>query len=202
MANAVSDSQGLPVDVRTLRTLLKLDEADRKRLGAALQECNNAVQQAVERMIDVIEDPKSTPEQRSHAASAIRAALDPEAGEVLEPMDSQQAAFAERLRGLLNTKAITQAELASRVGCSQPAISQLLNRISRPQRQTIIKLAQALRVHPRELWPDLEVAELLDAAAAVQDDGMMSEHEADAFRRALERPVPATPAAPLPRRKR
>jgi transcriptional regulator with XRE-family HTH domain len=80
-------------------------------------------------------------------------------------MDTQEAAFATRVRGLMEAKRISQQELAERVGCSQPAISQMLNRTCRPQKKTILKIAEALNVDARELWPDIEVAEMLDAVA-------------------------------------
>jgi transcriptional regulator with XRE-family HTH domain len=121
---------------------------------------------------------------------------------IFERMDSQEAAFANKLRDLLKNKGLTQGDLASRVGCSQPAISQMLTRKCRPQRQTILKLAAALDVHPRELWPDLEVTDILDTVAAVQQTQEMSEAEAEAFRRAMEAPAADTPAKSLPRRKR
>jgi transcriptional regulator with XRE-family HTH domain len=225
MPNAISESHELPVDLRTLRVLLKLSDMDRKSLAAALMECTEEVQREVVRMIDIIEDSKSTDEQRRRASSTIRdalhlqagqafhgmslakfaadaAALNPELGMAFERMNSQEAAFAERLRSLLESKGITQTELASRVGCSQPAISQMLNRACRPQRQTIFKLAAALGVHPRELWPDLEVTEILDTVAAAQQDDAMSEEEAAVLRCALERTPVDTPTKGLPKRKR
>ena len=97
--------------------------------------------------------------------------------------DCRQAAFADRLRELMTTKCVTQQELSNRIGCSQPAISQMLNRKCRPQKNTIFKLAEALQVQPRELWPDLEVADMLDAVAGFQkEDRVMTEAEAKALR--------------------
>ena len=97
---------------------------------------------------------------------------------------------------------MTQHELAERVGCSQPAISQMLNRKSQPQKKTILKLAEALQVQPQELWPDLEVAEMLDAVASFQqEDHVMTEVEAKALRDASERNAPKIPVRSLPRRR-
>ncbi len=58
----------------------------------------------------------------------------------------------------------------------------MLNRTCRPQKKTIVKLAEALNVQPSDLWPDIEVAEMLDAVASFQqDDYVMMEAEARAL---------------------
>jgi lambda repressor-like predicted transcriptional regulator len=72
---------------------------------------------------------------------------------VLEEMDQEEATFAARLAAFLKERSITQEELAARIGVGQPAISNLLNRQCRPQRRTVLRLAEALGVAPRELWP-------------------------------------------------
>ncbi len=87
--------------------------------------------------------------------------------------------------------------------CSQPAISQMLNRNCRPQKKTILRLAQALDVLPQELWPDLEVADLLDAVASFQqDDYVMTEAEAESLRKPERRNAPKVPVGSLPARRR
>jgi transcriptional regulator with XRE-family HTH domain len=117
---------------------------------------------------------------RSEAGAAQRYPL--LASEV-EQMDSQEALFADRLRQIMKDKNITQQELAARIDCSQPAISQMLNRKCRPQRKTLDKIASALRVDVRELWPDLEMVAYMDEIAATESDGyVMSEAEADGLR--------------------
>ena len=69
--------------------------------------------------------------------------------------------------------------------------------------RTILKLADALQVPPRELWPDIEVAEMLDATAAFAEDGrIMTEAEAEALRAASKRNAPKIPAQSLPIRRR
>lgn len=190
-----------------------------KKPGVSLRQ----IRQTVERMLDVIENPDSTPHDRKRAGSTIRdllaardageyglslteyeiseAANDVSADRRARQFDSQEAEFAEKLRELMKAQAVTQVELASRVGCSQPAISQMLKRQCRPQKATILKLASALGVDARELWPDLDVTNILDTIAAVQQDETMSDAEADIVRRALRRPTD-TSAAPLPKRKR
>jgi transcriptional regulator with XRE-family HTH domain len=181
--------------------------------------------ETVLRMLSVIEDPDSTTQETRRACSTIRAAIEvqddpnrygvnlgecelsamvanPSVDRLAEELDSQEAAFAEKLRQFMKARGVTQRELASRIGCTQPAISQMLKRECRPQKKTILGLATALNVDPRDLWPDLDVTDILDTVAAVQQEQTMLETEAEVFRRALERPAPETPAAPLPKRKR
>ena len=117
-------------------------------------------------------------------------------------LDTQEAKFADRLKELMKARAITQSQLASRIGCSQPAISQMLNRQCRPQRSTILNLAAALDVEPHELWPNLDVTDILDTVAAVQEDSEMSATEADAIRRTLDKLPAKSPARALPSRKK
>jgi transcriptional regulator with XRE-family HTH domain len=117
-------------------------------------------------------------------------------------LDTQEAKFADRLKELMKAKAITQLQLATRVGCSQPAISQMLNRQCRPQRSTILNLAAALDVEAHELWPNLDVTDVLDTVAAVQEESEMSAGEADAIRRTLEMPPAKALARNLPSRKK
>ncbi|MFN0056639.1 MAG: helix-turn-helix domain-containing protein [Planctomycetales bacterium] len=183
------------------------------------------LRETVLRMLEVVEGADSTPEEKQRACNTIRDAIelqvDPNrygmsvaecelnaaarhatVDRLVADLDSQEAVFAEKLRQLMKAKLMTQAELASRVGCTQPAISQMLKRECRPQKRTILALASALGVDPRDLWPELEVAEMLDTIAAVQDDQDLSEAEAAAIGQALKRPVAEAPAAPLPKRKR
>jgi len=117
-------------------------------------------------------------------------------------LESQEEKFAEKLKELMKARAITQTELASRVGCSQPAISQMLKRQCRPQRITILNLAAALDVEPKTLWPNLNVTDILDTVAAVQEDGEMGAAESDAMRRTLDNPPVKAPARRLPSRKK
>lgn len=183
------------------------------------------IRQTVLRMLTVIENANSTAEEKQRACSTIRDAFElhgdpnrygvtlaeyeanaaanhPSVDRLAGELDSQEAAFAEKLRELMKARAMTQSELASRIGCTQPAISQMLKRQCRPQKKTLVSLANALDVQPRDLWPDVDVTDILDTVAAVQQEQIMSEAEADVFRRVLERPAPAAPAAPLPKRKR
>ncbi|MFO0912663.1 MAG: helix-turn-helix transcriptional regulator [Pirellulales bacterium] len=196
----------------------------RKLFFRAIAEFGDAMQQVVMRLIVVIKNPKTTPVERQRALIAIADALFPNADENgehgvtsktdtaaespslirdVQQTDAHQATFALRLRESMEAKRISQQELAERVGCSQPAISQMLNRNSRPQKKTILKLAQALGVKPCDLWPDMDVAEMLDAVASFQqNDYVMTEAEARALSDTSRPNRPKIQPTPLPTRRR
>lgn len=207
---------------RLMQFMKSMEMPARQRFLRALAGCSDEQQEVVFRMFRVVESEQSTPSERKRALMTIADALflnpdnegeygmdlaDSEslaaedysrlASEVAG-LDSQEADFAERLRGLMTSKNVTQQELADRIGCSQPAISQMLNRKCRPQRRTILKAADALGVRPQELWPDLEVVEMLDAVASFQqDDYVMTEAEAEALKDSSKRNPPKIPVRPL-----
>ncbi len=174
--------------------------AERKRFLGALVECSDEVQQIVVSSLQVVKDPRTTLAVRKRALTTIADAL------LLNPMETdaptaQQETFARRLRELMDAKQVSQCELAERVSCSQPAISQMLRRMCRPQKKTILKLAEALGVQPCDLWPDIDVADLLDAVAEFQQDGRkMTEAEAAAFADTSKKNRPTVRAKLLPPR--
>ncbi len=86
-------------------------------------------------------------------AEGIAKDISPEVRDVLARMDQEEATFAERLRSLIEKKGITQEELAQKMGIGQPAISMMLQRNCRPQKRTVVRLAEAFGVPPEELWP-------------------------------------------------
>ncbi len=200
----------------------------RRQFVGALMECSDSIQHAVVSMMAIAKDQRAAPQDRQRALTTLADALflrpdetDREYGQPLaeseaytakinpalnrevRSMNSQQEFFAQRLRAILDSKRISQLELARRMGCTQPAISQLLDRLPhcRPQKRTIHKLAEALAVPPQELWPDLDTAEMLDAVARFQqDDCAMTEAEAAALRapskskaRLKPKPLPPRP---------
>jgi transcriptional regulator with XRE-family HTH domain len=179
-----------------------VSQPTRQRLLAAMAECNDEVRDVVLRMVRVVESPQATPAEREHALATIADVLLQNPDEE-EHARSQQAVFADRLRSLMTEKCVTQQELAQRIGCSQPAVSQMLNRSCRPQKKTILKLAEALNVRPQELWPDLEVADMLDAVASFQqEEYAMTEAEAEALRETSRRNSAKIPVRSLPARQR
>ncbi|HEY1067413.1 MAG TPA: helix-turn-helix transcriptional regulator [Pirellulales bacterium] len=177
--------------------------ADQDRLFAALAERSEKRRAAIAHGLRVAQDPQATPEQRAAALQAGAEALSLVKGDESSFTPSAvpgtlEANFAARLRQLMEEKRITQQELANRVGCSQPAISQLLSRQRRPRKETLLALAAALSVAPEELWPKLHVLEMFDAIAELQEDGyVMSEAEAQAFREPKQ-PRPKIPIRRLP----
>jgi lambda repressor-like predicted transcriptional regulator len=98
-------------------------------------------------------DDKGMPGLDLAEVETIAPSVNPDAKDVLDQMDREEAVFAERLRNLMEAKGVTQAELADKLGIGQPAISMMLNRVCRPQRKTIVRFAEALGVRPEELWP-------------------------------------------------
>ncbi|CAN5393101.1 hypothetical protein BH10PLA2_BH10PLA2_27930 [soil metagenome] len=161
-----------------------MSSPDRKRFLGALIERSDEVQSVVVSLLPVVKDSRTTPAERKQASMTIADALSLNPGEMERHAVHESApevregrgtnlleeTFAERLKELMATKQISQQELAERIGCSQPAISQLLSRVCRPQKRTILKLAEALSVHPSELWPDIDLADMLDAVASFQQD--------------------------------
>ena len=120
----------------------------------------------------------------------------------LDQLDSQEATFAQRLRCILDEKNVTQEELAERIDCTQSAISKMLSRNARPQRKTILKMAQALNVQPTDLWPNLEVAAILDSVSDFFADRELTEEQAKAIDAASLRSPVKVKTRDLPSRKR
>jgi transcriptional regulator with XRE-family HTH domain len=120
----------------------------------------------------------------------------------LDQLDAQEASFADRLSKLLIEKNITQEELAHRIGCTQSAISKMLTRNARPRRTTIIKLSEALKVEPTELWPQLEVAAILDSVANAFADVELTPEQAKSLEAASLRSPARVKIRELPSRKR
>jgi transcriptional regulator with XRE-family HTH domain len=220
----ISEHAAPPEQFDLLRQFLRRSPDEQELLRAYL-ECSDEVQQAVCEMLQVLDDPSSSQDQRHRAISTIADALfrNPHQGEygmglaasegeaaaveprlqgIVKRMDEEEASFALRLRKLMDDRRITQEELAKRIGVGQPAISNMLNRNCRPQKKTIMKLATALNVSPAVLWPGVEVQQILDAIDRVQDDQVMSAAEAEAMQAALNRPPSRIEVTRLPVRNR
>lgn len=147
-----------------------------KLIGAYL-ECSDAVRAGIRDMIAVLNDPATDKDDREMALATLADAILPdrrkgqlgvdleqserdeaargaEWRQAVQRMDTEEAAFAERLRAIMAQRHVTQEQLAARIGVGQPAISNMLNRQCRPQNRTVLRLAEALEVEPGELWPD------------------------------------------------
>lgn len=208
-----------------LRSLISMPRDQRQRFCTALMECSDRLQGNVFKMMAIAEDASLPVAERQRALMTIaddlclrpneegRHAVDLVASEnvvayefpalagQVEKTDSQEAEFADRLREMMQSKCVTQKQLADRIGCSQPAISQMLNRKCRPQRKTLEIIAEALAVDVRELWPDIAVADMLDTVAAFQEDGhVMTDAEAAALRDS-QQSRSSIKGRPLPSRK-
>lgn len=119
----------------------------------------------------------------------------------LDQLDSQEATFAERLRKIMDEKNVTQEELAVRIDCTQSAISKMLSRNARPQKKTILKMAHALSVQPTDLWPNMEVAAILDSVNDFFVDRELTEEQAKSIEAASSRPPAKVKTRVLPSRK-
>ena len=139
----------------------------------AYLECSDAVQEVIRDMVEIVNDPEATAEEIDAAVLTIAEALFPshrngnlgidleeceadapdDIREKLEEADSHEAAFAQRVSALLTERQMTQSDLASAIGVGQPAISMMLSRNCRPQKRTIEKIAEALKVSASEIWP-------------------------------------------------
>lgn len=191
---------GLPGVMAWIRTL---PEQRQRQLCAAILEGDEDLPKVVERLAGVLENPETLPTQRAAILSSLEKCLFPDRSVAPRQVgNSQQDDFIRRLRQWMARRGLTQQELAEKLQITQPAISQLLNRKRRPQKQTILALAQALRIDPAELWPELEVAEMLDAVAEFQEDGELSEAEAAALRDPGRKTRPRGDDGPLPMTRR
>jgi transcriptional regulator with XRE-family HTH domain len=190
-----------------LRLILAVRGTQQQAFISALQQCSEQLRSDAERLMAIVDDPNSQPGERGLAWNTLldqfhllpddegrygmgiarseegAAQRFPVLTYEVNRMDSQEALFADRLRQIMKDKNITQQQLAERIECSQPAISQMLNRKCRPQRKTLDKIASALSVDVVELWPDLEIVQYMDEIVATETDGyVMSESEAIGLR--------------------
>lgn len=190
-----------------MRLILALRGKQQEAFIRAITECSDQLRADAEKLMAIVDDENALPGEKGRAWNTLldqfhllpddegRYGMDlvrsesaaaekfPMLAREVANMDDQETQFAKRLRKLMKDKCVTQKELAERVGCSQPAISQMLNRKCRPQRKTLEKMATALNVDVKELWSDLEVVDLLDAVAEFGNDNyVMTEAEAAALR--------------------
>jgi len=144
----------------------------------AFLECGDELQAHARKMIAILADPESDDDDRQLAAMTLADILFPhqsdhegqlgldleecetmgaqhsaETRETLERMDREEATFADRLRAVMEERQVTQVQLAEKLGVGQPAIAMMLQRQCRPQRRTVTRLAEALGVPPKDLWP-------------------------------------------------
>ncbi len=159
-----------------------MEDKQRRRFWQALAECPTKDSGKVLMLIQTATDSATNITEREQATSDLLHILFANFEETTIQKTTHEASFAVRLKELMAAKHLSQRELAERVGCTQPAISLMLQRSCRPQKKTILKLAEALHVHPQELWPDLDLADMLDAVVSFQqDDYVMTPAEESAL---------------------
>jgi lambda repressor-like predicted transcriptional regulator len=141
-------------------------------LLAAFLKLEKSEQEAVGAKVQAAVDPAVSDEQRRQVEDAILAVLRKAGGPAsgVRPlsqderlsaeqralrgrMDQEETQFAERLSRLMAERQLTQAELARRMAVGQSAVSMLLSRKCRPQPRTLGKIAEALGVGVKDLWP-------------------------------------------------
>ena len=145
----------------------------------AYMEASDEVQQVVKDMCDVINDSETDHDEAEAAIVTLVEALFPASydgelgigidelrargykevsgfAELMDTHDAQEDEFAKRLERIMGEKGLTQTNLAELAGVQQPAISMMLRRKCRPQKRTVIKLAIALEVSPKDLWPNFQ----------------------------------------------
>lgn len=141
----------------------------------AYLECGDELQAHVRELLAILADPQTDDDDRALTAMTLADVLFPNRHEgelgsdlkeceamgaqhseetrtTLERMDREEACFAERLRDLMQKRGVTQTQLAEQIGVGQSAIAMMLQRQCRPQRRTVARIAEALKVRPEELW--------------------------------------------------
>lgn len=93
-------------------------------------------------------------QQATHVSSASAGA-----------QDRGLTAFGERLVMTLQSKGMSDSELAKALGIAQPNIHTLKYKTDRPRHKTVVKIAKALGVTPEALLPQ---ASLLGAQSAAE----------------------------------
>lgn len=158
----------------TAKDLLNEEAARFAKILCVFKECSPEIQDIIYEMAAIFDDEEATEDEKTHATDVITEALFPklmdECVELDEralrssasamaakaELDEEEAIFAENLHRLMAARGMSQEMLAQETGVSQPAISNMLNRNCRPQRRTILRLAEAFNVSPEEVWPDVK----------------------------------------------
>lgn len=141
-------------------------------IKSAYDECAPEIREVIDDMCAICASEDATDDQKQMAMHTILEALFPslavdvigcvdrirslpESQAYEREMDAQEETFANRLKATMTEKGWSQEKLAERTGVGQPAISNMLNRQSRPQTKTVLRIAEALDVPPEDLWPGI-----------------------------------------------
>lgn len=90
-------------------------------------------------------------------------------------MNDNKKLVARRIKDLIKSKNLTQAEVAEKVGITQAAISQIVNGERFPTMPLIMKLAKELTVSIDYLVGKSETADPTDVAQAIKNDDQLLE---------------------------
>ena len=154
-------------------SLLETNVRTYMEIKNAYDECTPEIRAVIDDMVAIYSQSNADDQQKWMAMHTIIEALFPslaadlmdnmdrirampETEEYEKELDAQEATFAERLKEALEAKGWTQWQLAEQTGVKQPAISNMLNRQSRPQMRTVKRFAEALGIPPEQLWPGFE----------------------------------------------
>lgn len=159
--------------------LLSVLQPSLRPIVRALMECSDALQRQAVKLLTTILDPQMDDDDRFAAHAVLADVLFPnpavdesigmdlkeceshgsshsnETRAAVNDMDEEEKTFAVRLASIMAERKMTQEELAAKIGVGQPAISMMLNRDCRPQRKTVVRLAEAIGVTPNDLWPGI-----------------------------------------------
>lgn len=136
----------------------------------ALDECAPEIRDVVTEMMEVYASNDASPQEKRLALHTIIEALFPaSSAEILQReravaqtatarqfatrMEEEEKVFASRVRQLMEEQEMTQQMLADKLGISQPAVANILNRQCRPQQRTVERIAEALGVTSAAIWP-------------------------------------------------
>lgn len=131
------------------------------------------IKEVIECMAKIYNDPDADSEERTAALDTLLDVLFPptdgeafgidlaemadgsveESKEIAESMSRQNAYFADAVRKHMKRQKVTQSAIAKKIGIRQSAVSMILSRKCRPQRETVKKFAKALGVEPKQFWP-------------------------------------------------
>ncbi len=164
----------------TLETnIQKLQMLQAAQFLRAYLECSDEIQTDIRAMLDILTDPETDEDDCEMTLMTLADALFPNPHEgrmgmdlqeserlgashseemrrAVDEMDKEEATFAQRLRDIMEREGVTQQTLAEKLGIRQSAISNMLNRQCRPQRRTVLRLAESLDVAPTDLWPGFQ----------------------------------------------
>ena len=150
-----------------------LTEIGAKLLRAYL-ECGDELQHHAREMVSILSAEETDEDERAMALHTLAQIFFPERTDcavtvehldecsaahqadgvaAISQLDLEERTFAERLEAFMRERGVSQHDLASRIGVSQPAISLMLKRQCRPQRRTVSRIAAALGVAEHDLWP-------------------------------------------------